>query len=171
MRVRFATLFGSLVLGAVALTGATPAIGATQVAAVTASFNKPLVLIWIQDLDLGTVAPGPGTWSGATVAVSRDGLFSCANANVTCTGATKAAQYQVTGTNNAVARVSAPNVTLVNQADPTRTLLLTIDAPATVTLPNSGQPGTIFSIGGAVTLSSTTASGVYSGTLNVTVDY
>ena len=170
MRLRLATLFSSLTIAA-AFTAATPATAAPQVAAVTATFNKPVVLTWIQDMDLGSMAPGPGTWSGVTVGISRDGLFSCANANVTCTGATKAAQYQVTGTNNAVVRVSAPNVTLVNQADPTSTLLLTLDAPATVTLPNSGQPGAIFSIGGAVTLSSTTASGVYSGTLNVTVDY
>jgi spore coat protein U-like protein len=59
----------------------------------------------------------------------------------------------------------------VNQSDPTKTLTLVTDAPATILLTSSGIPGTNFSIGGSVTLSSTTAAGTYSGTFNVTVDY
>jgi hypothetical protein len=38
-------------------------------------------------------------------------------------------------------------------------------------LTNSGPPGTDFSLGGTITLSSSTVSGTYSGTFNVTVDY
>jgi hypothetical protein len=62
-------------------------------------------------------------------------------------------------------------VTLTNQSDPTQTLTLVTDAPATLMLPNSGAPGIDFSIGGSVTLSSTTSGGTYVGTFNVTVDY
>ena len=62
-------------------------------------------------------------------------------------------------------------MTLVNQGDPTKTLTLVVDKPASVTLTNSGPPGTNFSLGGSITLSSTTTSGTYSGTFNVTVDY
>ena len=40
---------------------ATPAVAATQTAAVTANAIKPLVLAKLQDLDLGTVTLGPGT--------------------------------------------------------------------------------------------------------------
>jgi hypothetical protein len=68
-------------------------------------------------------------------------------------------------------RVTAPDVTLVNQADASRTLVLTVDAPATVDLPNSGNKGVVFAIGGSVSVSSGTADGLYSGTFDVTVDY
>ena len=87
-----------------------------------ANIAKPLTLTWVQNLDLGTIVLGPGTWSNATVAISRAGLFSCANANVTCTGAAMVAKYNVSGTNNQTVRISTPNVTLTNMGDPTKTL-------------------------------------------------
>jgi spore coat protein U-like protein len=68
-------------------------------------------------------------------------------------------------------RVSAPNVTLVNQSDPSKTLTLVTNAPTTLLLTSSGIPGNDFSIGGSVTLNSATAAGTYVGTFNVTVDY
>lgn len=148
-----------------------PALGASKVVTISASVTKPLTLVWVQNLDLGSIALGPGTWSGAVIGISRSGTLNCANVNLVCSGSTSVAKYQVTGSNNQVARISAPNVTLVNQSDPARTLLLTVDSPGTVALPNSGQPGAIFSLGGSLTLSSETVSGVYSGTFNVTVDY
>ena len=151
---------------------ATPAHAASsQVATVSATVVKPLALKWVQDLDLGTIVLGPGTWSNATVGISKTGVFSCTNANVICSGATQVAKYNVQGTNNNTARVTAPNVTLTNQSDPTKTLTLTVDNPGSIPIPNSGQPGVDFSLGGSITVSSTTAGGVYSGTFNVTVDY
>jgi len=46
-----------------------------------------------------------------------------------------------------------------------------VDGPGTVALPNSGNKGVDFSLGGRITLSSSTAGGLYTGTFNVTVDY
>jgi hypothetical protein len=148
-----------------------PARAATVMAQVTASNVKPLLLTKLQDLNLGTVTLGTGVWSNATVSLSQAGALSCANANITCTGATVVAQYNVQGSNQQPVRISAPNVTLVNQIDATQTLTLITDAPATIVLTNSGFPGSNFSIGGSVTLSSTTQAGTYVGTFNVTVDY
>jgi len=156
---------------ACALIGAGPADAAPGTAQVSANVVKPLVLTWLQDLDLGTIVLGPGSWSGATVGVSQAGALSCTNANVTCSGATKPAQYNVSGSNRQVVHITAPNVTLVNQGDATQTLTLVISAPSSVTLTNSGPPGSDFSIGGSITLNSTTAGGTYVGTMNVTVDY
>jgi len=156
---------------ACALIGAAPAAAAPGTAQVSANVVKPLVLTWLQDLDLGTIVLGPGSWSGATVGVSQAGALSCTNANVTCSGATKPAQYNVSGSNRQVVHITAPNVTLVNQGDATQTLTLVISAPPSVTLTNSGPPGSDFSIGGSITLDSTTAGGTYVGTMNVTVDY
>lgn len=154
-----------------ALGAAAPARAVSQTAKVSAKVVKPLTIRWVQDLDLGTITLGSGNWSNATVAITRGGLFSCTSTNVTCSGATAVAIYNIVGSNNQPVRVSAPNVTLVNQADPTKTLTLVVDGPGTVTIPNSGNRGVDVSLGGSITLGSTTISGVYSGTFNVTVDY
>ena len=154
-----------------AMAGADAAQAAPGVAQVNASVVKPLILTWLQDLDLGSIVLGPGTWSGAVVQITKTGTFSCTNVNVTCSGATKVAQYNVSGSNNNVVHITAPSVTLVNQSDSSQQLTMTIDSPASVTLTNSGPPGTNFSLGGSVTVNSTTAGGTYAGTFNVTVDY
>jgi spore coat protein U-like protein len=148
-----------------------PAFAATITAQVSANNLKPLVIAKVQDLDLGSVTLGPGVWSNAAVSLSQAGVLSCANANVTCSGAPRVAQYNVQGSKQQVVQISAPNVTLVNQSDSTKTLTLVADAPASIVLANSGIPGSDFSIGGSVTLNSTTAAGTYVGTFNVTVDY
>jgi hypothetical protein len=160
---------------AIALT-ATPAFAAPtnpdKNATATAKIVKPLTLTWVQDLDLGTVLlSGSGAWSGATVGVSRAGVFSCANSNVTCSGTNQVAKYKVTGTNNQVVTINAGNVVMTNQNDNTKTLTLTVDNPGTVNLANSGNVGLEFSLGGAISVDSTTADGTYSGTFNVTVNY
>jgi len=160
-------------LGVLTLSG-TPAlaVGPNQNATATARLVKPLTLTWVRDLDLGTIVlSGAGAWSGAAVGISRTGVFSCSSANTTCSGATQTAQYRVTGTNNQAATINAPSVTLTNQNDGVSTLLMTVDSPGTVNLGNSGSVGLTFDLGGQITVSSTTADGVYSGTFNVTVNY
>lgn len=153
------------------LISAAPALAATQSTQVNASIVKPLVLTRLQDLNFGTVTLGPGVWNNATVSISQAGVLGCANANLICSGAVQAAQYNVQGTNKQTVTISAPNVTMVNQNDPTQTLTLTTDAPANIVLTSSGVPGVNFSVGGKVTLTSATAAGTYVGTFNVTVDY
>src|SRR5205809_333348 len=86
---------------------------ATTTVTVKASVVKPLVLTAKQDLDLGTIVLTNGTWSGVTISVSQAGVRSCASANVTCSGTAQAAKFNVVGTNNNSAQISAPNVTLV----------------------------------------------------------
>ncbi len=148
---------------------------AAHAASVTATVNannvKPLEISKLTDLDLGSITLATGVWSNATVSISQAGALSCTNANLTCTGATAVASYNVQGSKQQAIRISAPNVTLVNQNDSTKTLTLVTDAPASLVLANSGFPGSNFSIGGSVTLNSTTAAGTYVGTFNVTVDY
>lgn len=148
-----------------------PASAATQTAQVSAAVVKPLVIKWLQDLDFGTITIALGSWSNATVSLSQAGVLTCSNANLTCSGATKAAKYNVQGSNNQVVRISAPNVVMTNQADPTKTLTLVTNAPASLTLTSSGIPGNDFAIGGSITLNSSTSAGTYAGTFNVTVDY
>lgn len=151
--------------------GGSSASAATITATVNASTAKPLTVTMVQSLDLGAITLGAGSWSNATIALSKSGLFSCTNANTVCSGATQVAKYNVQGSNGQTVRISAPNVRMVNQVDSTSTLTLMTDAPASVLLTNSGQPGINFSIGGSITVSSTTAPGTYVGTFNVTCDY
>jgi len=158
---------------AVLTLSATPAlaIGPTnQNATATAHIVKPLTLNSVRNLDLGVIVLGSGTWSNATVGISRAGVFSCSNSNTTCSGAAQTAQYKITGTNNQDVTINAPNVTLTNQND-SSTLLMTVDNPGTVNLGNSGASGLTFDLGGSIIVSSTTSDGTYSGTFNVTVNY
>lgn len=149
---------------------ATGAGAATQNATVNANVVRALTLTSLQDLDLGTITLGVGTWSGATVGISRTGAFSC-SAKLICTGAPQVATYKVTGSNKMVVKITAPNVIMVNQADPSKSLTLVVDNPGQVTLTSSGEPGNNFNLGGSITLDSTTVTGTYSGTFQVTVDY
>ena len=168
--VRLSTVFTASA-AAVLLSAVAPARAATVTAAVSATPVKPLTIAKLQDLDMGSVTLGPGAWTNAKVSLSQAGVFSCANANVVCTGVTRVAQYNVQGSNKQTVYINAPNVTLVNQSDPSKTLTLVTDAPANVVLTSSGIPGVDFAIGGSVTLSSSTPAGTYVGTFNVTVDY
>ena len=161
----------ALMLSLAAAAAGGDAYAANAVVQVNATATKPLSLTRIQDLDLGTIVLAPGTWSGATVSITRTGAFSCANPNTTCSGAPQVATYTVTGSNSAVVRIAAPNITLTNQSDPTKTLILAVDNPGTATLPNSGTKGINFSLGGSLALSSATVPGLYAGTFDVTVDY
>lgn len=147
-----------------------PASAATITASASANVVKPLTLTSLQGLDLGTITLGTGTWSNATVSLTRGGVFSC-GANLLCSGAPVAAQFNVSGSKSNTVVISAPDVTLTDQDDPTKTLTMKLDAPATITLTNSGAPGTNFSVGGSITLNSTTADGTYSGTINLTANY
>ena len=156
---------------AATLVAAPVAAAPTTSATVNATVVKPIILTWVQDLDLGSITLKPGTWSNATVSISRTGVFSCANPNTTCAGLRQVAKYNAVGTNNMTATITASNVVMRNLADPTKTLTLTLDKPSSITFTNSGQPGITFAIGGAITLNSTTAEGTYTGTFNVTVDY
>jgi len=161
----------SLLLAACGMAAAAPAAAVTQSATVKVTVVKPLTLTALQNLDLGTITLTGGTWSGISVGISRGGTLSCSNTNVVCSGATQVARFKITGTNKQVVLISAPSATLTNQSDPTQTLTMTFDSPASVTLTSSGEPGMNFEIGGSVTLSSATSDGTYAGAMNVTVDY
>lgn len=161
----------SLLFAALSAALAAPASAVTQSTTVKVTVVKPLTLTAVQNLDLGTITLAGGTWSNVTVGLSRAGVLSCSNANVVCSGATQVARYNVTGTNKQVVTISAPSVTLTNQSNASQTLTMVVDAPPSVTLSSSGAPGLNFDIGGSITLSSATADGTYTGTMNVTVDY
>jgi hypothetical protein len=147
-----------------------PASAATVTAQAKANVVKPLTISSVQDLDLGTILLANGSWAGATVILTRGGALTCP-APLTCSGTTQVAIYNIAGSKQQSVSITVPNVTLVNQSDSTKTLTLVPDNQATVTLANSGAPGSNVPIGGSITVDSTTADGTYTGTFNVTADY
>ena len=112
----------------------------------------------VQDFDLGTVMLGTGAFSGDDGTAVADGVLTCP-APLTCSGARQVAIYNVSGSNNTTVRITTPDVMLVNQSDPTRTLRLTVDSPGTVAFTNSAPRGVDFQLGGSITLDSTVTPG------------
>ena len=162
-------LYATAAVAALTL-ASTPALAApaTQNATATARIVKPLTLTSDRNFDLGTITL---TGSGATtVSLASDGTFSCPAGNATCVGPRTTAQYVVTGVNNRDVTVSVEDVVLTNLSDGTL-LTLAVDAPATVNLGNSGNAGTSFQIGGAITVDGDTTEGTYEGDFEVFVNY
>lgn len=143
---------------------------ATQATA-TAKIYKPLTISSVQSLNFGTIVLTGATFSGEVVSINQAGALSCgSNPGVvlTCSGGAQAAQYKLVGTNNATVQITCPGFNLTGPG----TLAFTPNAPATVNLGAAGATtGFTFSIGGSITLASTTPDGVYSGTFQVTADY
>lgn len=130
-----------------------------------ATIVKPLTLTRVAHLDFGSIV----VWGDGTVSMSQAGALSCTAATLVCAAGGTPAEFQVTGSNNRVVQINASNSTITNGTD---TLNFTVNAPATVTLPNSGVGNGInFTVGGSIDVFETTSPGLYSGNMNVTVQY
>ena len=154
---------------AAVLLGALP-LASAQAAQVTIQANanivKALTFVSKQDLDFGTIMPAAtGT---TTVSMSMAGAITCPAA-ATCTGTVRPAIFNVQGSNKGVVQIFIAQSNLVTSANGS-TIRFTPTAPATITLTNSGQPGTDFNIGGSIAIPST-ADGIYIGNIEVTADY
>jgi hypothetical protein len=102
--------------------------------------------------------------------MTQGGVVTCGSGGLTCSGTPVSASYGVQGTNNQVVQIFAVASPLTNANDLT-TLSFTPNAPATVTMTNAGAPGTPFNVGGSIIITPSTTDGVYTGDINVTVDY
>ena len=162
----FPRITSLLIAAALAAVGSGARAASVKVA-VKAKVIKPLVLSVRQNLDFGQIVV-PGTPGTRVVSISQTGVLTCP-AGLTCSGVARHAIFNVTGTNGQVARISTAVSTLSNGTG--GTIMFTPSAPASVTFTNSGSSGQNFGVGGSVSLSSTTSDGLYSGTVEVTVDY
>ena len=134
---------------------------------VKVNIKKPLVITSVQDLEFGNVIlpAAPGNY---TISMAQDGTLSCP-AVVTCSGLSQPAIYNLHGSHKQVATVQVPEFDLVN-ALTGDAIRFHPDAPSVVNLPNSGNKGADFNIGGSFTVPST-AEGAYEGTITVIADY
>lgn len=149
---------------------ATPAVAAPVTPSngnAKASVNviKPLTLTSVDDMVFGDVT----VLDSGAVLMDNAGNLTCSG-GLTCAATGQAAKYNITGTNNQLVTVTAPDVVLTNTVTST-TLNLRVDAPASVRLTNAGAPGTDFSFGGRIPIAASTQEGLYEGDLDVTVEY
>ncbi len=161
----------SVALALALLSSPAAAVSPATQATATAKIFKPLTISSVQNLDFGVIVLTGATFSGEVVAISQAGALTCgSNPGVilTCSGSAQPAKYKLVGTNNATVTITSPGFNLTGPS----TLAFTPSAPATVNLGATGSTtGLTFGIGGSITLASTTADGVYSGTFQVTADY
>jgi hypothetical protein len=159
--------FATLALTSTPAAAVSPATQATA----TAKVLKPLSISAEQNLDFGVIVLTGSSFTNEVVSMSQAGAVTCgSNPGVllTCSGSPQVAQYKLIGTNNALVTVSSPGFNLTGPG----TLAFTPNFPSTVDLGATGSStGKLFSIGGSITLSSTTPDGVYSGNFLVTADY
>ena len=145
---------------------AAPTSSSNGPATARARIVKPLTLTRTSHMDFGDIV----VQDAGVATLAMGGALTC-SVTLTCAATGTPAAYLVTGTNNQVVTVSAPDVTLTNAANPGTPLTLDLNAPASVLLPNSGASGQDFSVGGSIAIADTTREGVYTGDLAVTVDY
>lgn len=166
--------FAKIAAVAAAALAATPAIAApvgVTGAAPTANARiiRPLTLTATGSLNFGTIVMN-GVTVNQTIALSNLNALTCGDGvEVVCSGTTSVPTYNVRGTNNQTVTVIRTASTLNGSNG--GTLTLTPTGPATVLLTSSGAPGNDFTIGGNIVVAPTTADGLYTGSVDVQVDY
>jgi hypothetical protein len=149
---------------------ATAAQAASQQGIAKARILRELRVENTADLQFGTIISGA---SADTIDVSTSGTATCGT-NLTCSGTTTAAAFDVYGTNNAVVLVSGDNsVTLNNTTTSGFTMTASLNR-STSSLTLTAGPGSVggsFTVGGTLSIGSNQEPGVYEGTFNVTADY
>jgi Domain of unknown function (DUF4402) len=161
------TKFALGTLAGIALASVPVAANAAQITAtMSANVVKPVQLTKIQDMDYGTLLVSNYTGT-RNVVMTRAGALTCPT-EITCSGATKQARFNIQGTNKMVVGISVTSAGLINGSN---TIPFTPDVAGSVTMTNSGAPGTDVDIGGTLTVNGAIPGGLYSGTLTITADY
>jgi hypothetical protein len=171
---RLAALGAALATLAVATPAAAAPVAATPKATARAQIVRPLVFAAVNNLNFGTVVLGTLTAnSNVTIGQTSTSTAVCGS-NLTCSGASQPAMYNVRATPSqpVFVRATASKLTLVGSTATTPPQIDFVPAaPTSVTVANASTTGADFYVGGAITITPTTAEGVYQGEMDVTVDY
>ena len=166
------TKFVKIAAFAAAALAATPALAApvgvtgAQPSA-TARIVRPLTLTSTVSLNFGTIVMN-GVTADRTVTLNDDTSITCAT-ELVCDLNGTVPTYNVRGTNNQTVNIIKNTSTLTGSNG--GTLTLTPVGAASILLTNSGAPGRDFTIGGSIVIGTATVDGVYTGTVDVQVDY
>lgn len=164
--------FTKIALATAAALAATPAVAAPVPVtgappSASARIIKPLTLTSTGSLNFGTIVMNNVT-ADQTVTLAATGGLTC-GAQLVCAATGTVPTYNVTGTKGQVVNVIKNTTSLAGSNG--GSLTLTPVGQDTVTLSNSGAPGNNFAIGGSIVITSTTADGVYTGEVDVQVNY
>ena len=156
--------FALLAAAATMAFGASSANAATASADATATILQQITVTKTADLAFGTIVVGA---TGGNVTVSNSGgAITCAAA-LACSGTNGAAAFNVVGTvGEAVTVTVAPTVSLTSGSN-SMTATLNPNFSGSYTLAASNN----LRVGGTLAVGANQASGVYSGSFDVTVNY
>ncbi len=138
---------------------------------VRAKVVKPLAFTSTGSMNFGTVVLN-GLTANRTISISTANVRDCGGGSpqLICSGATSVPTYNLRGTNNATVTI-IKNASNLTNATTGATLAMTLSGPSLIAFTNSSANGVDFAIGGAITLTPSTGEGVYSGTVDVQIDY
>lgn len=161
--------------GLLATLVAAPAVAApvsvTAPIEVRAKVVRPLTFTATGTMNFGTIVLN-GLTANRTISLSTTNIRDCGGGTpqLICSGATSVPTYNLRGSNGATVTIIKTASNLTNAANGA-TLAMSLTGPNSITFNNSSSNGVNFTIGGSITLTPTTGDGVYSGTVNVQVDY
>ncbi|MCA1654704.1 MAG: DUF4402 domain-containing protein [Sphingomicrobium sp.] len=154
---------------ALAAPPSTTAVVASPAATARAQIVDPLTLTKTSDLDFGTLVKKTTLGAAETVVIDESGVVTCTT-NLLCSGTPTAASFDVAGSADQVVKVYIAASTLT--APGGATLTFTPSSSAVTTSPVlDGSGNASFKVAGSIDVASTTASGIYVGNMDVTVDY
>jgi hypothetical protein len=136
----------------------------------SATLIQPITLTQGTGLAFGTLVR-PGTGTGTATIDSTTGNLTVANGVVALASTTSRAVYNVAGEGGSTFSIAVPAT--FNLTGPSTIPVTLTPTGSTGTLSNAlGTAGTAsFGVGGNFSIASTTATGSYTGTYNVTVAY
>ncbi len=133
---------------------------------VTITIDAPISISSSGDMDFGTMVT---TGTAGTVTVTPAGARSSVDVDL-LGGLPSAASFDVTGEGNANYSITLPSSATLTSGANTMTIdTFTDDAGVNPKLPGGGSE--TFNVGATLNVSATQASGTYSGTFSVTVNY
>jgi len=167
--VRFSALVSLLVLSLPAAAGAVP-VRASPKAKGQVTLVKPLTLQRVNDMDFATL----GVTTGGTATIDPlSGLLSVTGGLIPLGGTPSPARYTGAATKNTVVNIRVPKQpVLITRVGGTETLSVsnfTLDGQDKRTLAQSGS--FTFAVGAQITVPAGTLDGVYTGEIDVTIQY
>ncbi len=157
--------------------GATAASADTESATATANILEAITVTKVNDLAFGTIVVGT---TGGNVTMSNDGVDTRGCGTLTCSGTATAAEFTVDGTGDEAITVTVPATVVLSDGSDNpltttvdennyMTATLSSNMAATDTIDSDGSSDLF--VGGSLAVAGGQASGAYTGTFNVTVNY
>lgn len=157
--VKTSALFAAVAL--IGINGSAQAAPSTGTA--TATIFAPITVTKTTDLAFGTIVAGA---AAANVTITSAGVRTC-DAGLTCSGTISAVSFNIAGSTGEIVTVSSDAV--VTLASGANTMTATLSPNATTLMLAGGVAS--FKVGGTLSVGANQATGTYTGTFNVTVDY